>query len=168
MNCPNCGAALTVVGDRDYLFCRYCGDFHFPKATPDSVTVLGEASTVACPICRDQLVSAVIARQAPVLYCRKCRGVLVSQADFVHVTRELRASAEGPEGPLHRITPEERERQVMCPVCNRRMDTHPYYGPGNVVIDLCPACQLVWLDYGELSIIVNAPGRDRGLRQFYA
>ena len=44
------------------------------------------------------------------------------------------------------------------------MDTHPYYGPGNVVIDSCDRCELVWLDFGELKQIVDAPGQDRGTR----
>lgn len=42
------------------------------------------------------------------------------------------------------------------------MDVHPYYGPGNVVIDSCTACSLIWLDYGELQQMTDAPGRDRG------
>ena len=45
------------------------------------------------------------------------------------------------------------------------MSTHPYFGPGNVVIDNCEACELVWLDFGELKQIVNAPGKDRGTRE---
>jgi Zn-finger nucleic acid-binding protein len=38
------------------------------------------------------------------------------------------------------------------------MDVHPYYGPGNVVIDTCGKCGLVWLDHGEMAVIENAPG----------
>ena len=45
------------------------------------------------------------------------------------------------------------------------MTTHPYYGPGNVVIDSCEPCDLVWLDFGELKQIVDAPGKDRGTRE---
>ena len=45
------------------------------------------------------------------------------------------------------------------------MATHPYYGPGNVVLDSCGACDLVWLDFGELKQIVDAPGKDRSTRQ---
>ena len=45
------------------------------------------------------------------------------------------------------------------------MATHPYYGPGNVVIDTCETCELVWLDFGELKQIVDAPGKDRGTRE---
>ncbi len=35
------------------------------------------------------------------------------------------------------------------------MDAHPYYGGGNVVIDTCATCQLVWLDFGELRKIAS-------------
>jgi hypothetical protein len=45
------------------------------------------------------------------------------------------------------------------------MATHPYYGPGNVIIDTCEPCEVVWLDFGELKQIVAAPGKDRGSRE---
>ena len=45
------------------------------------------------------------------------------------------------------------------------METHPYYGPGNVIIDSCTGCDLVWLDFGELAQIADAPGKDRGVRK---
>jgi Zn-finger nucleic acid-binding protein len=38
------------------------------------------------------------------------------------------------------------------------MEVHPYYGPGNVVVDSCCHCGLVWLDAGEISMIETAPG----------
>jgi Zn-finger nucleic acid-binding protein len=41
------------------------------------------------------------------------------------------------------------------------MSTHPYYGPGNVVVDNCGRCDVIWLDCGELAIIRDAPGTDR-------
>ncbi len=166
MNCHNCGAPMSVMGDEDYFFCPYCGAFYFPDTSPDGVRVLGESSPVDCPVCKKDLVSAAAA-QAPVLYCRNCRGILVGQNDFAYVVRQLRAASSGPESPPHRISDGERQRELDCPVCGRPMDRHPYYGPGNVMIDLCLSCQIVWLDYGELSIIINAPGKDRGQVQFY-
>jgi Zn-finger nucleic acid-binding protein len=45
------------------------------------------------------------------------------------------------------------------------MEVHPYYGPGNVVMDSCTTCDLVWLDVGELKQISEAPGGDRGVRK---
>lgn len=52
-------------------------------------------------------------------------------------------------------------RRILCPNCAARMLTDWYYGPGNTVIDTCPACDLVWLDAGELDRVVDAPGPDR-------
>ena len=43
------------------------------------------------------------------------------------------------------------KRVIQCPKCNRRMDTHFYAGPGNVIVDTCDACDLIWLDRGELT-----------------
>jgi Zn-finger nucleic acid-binding protein len=37
------------------------------------------------------------------------------------------------------------------------MDTHFYAGPGNVIVDSCGNCFLIWLDRGELMRIVHAP-----------
>jgi Zn-finger nucleic acid-binding protein len=56
----------------------------------------------------------------------------------------------------------EYQRKLNCPRCGKPMEIHPYYGPGNIVIETCASCNLIWLDYGELSRVVNAPGRDRG------
>ena len=41
------------------------------------------------------------------------------------------------------------------------MLTHPYYGPGNIVLDTCSQCDLVWLDAGEFGRAIDAPGPDR-------
>jgi Zn-finger nucleic acid-binding protein len=39
------------------------------------------------------------------------------------------------------------------------MDSYPYGGPGNIVIDNCPRCALLWLNYGELTRIIRARER---------
>jgi len=40
----------------------------------------------------------------------------------------------------------------------RKMDVHPYYGPGNVVVDTCGECGLIWLDHGEMTRVEQASG----------
>jgi len=50
---------------------------------------------------------------------------------------------------------------MNCVNCGARMLTDWYYGPSNIVIDTCPACDLVWLDAGELQRAIDAPGSDR-------
>jgi hypothetical protein len=46
---------------------------------------------------------------------------------------------------------------LSCPICEHPMLSHVYGGPGNLVLDTCEACQVNWLDPGELRRIARAP-----------
>ena len=163
MNCPQCSAPMTLYADRGYAFCRHCGSFHFPEPTDEGVRALGEArGDLCCPLCHEPLLVAALDERYPAYYCRACRGLLLERASFRGVIQLRRSRAAGPgvtPRPLDRAA---LERQVSCPACGRTMAVHPYLGPGNVVIDTCSACDLIWLDHGELSEMIDAPGSDRG------
>ncbi|MBS1252167.1 MAG: hypothetical protein MAG451_01205 [Anaerolineales bacterium] len=155
---------MKVMRNGDYLFCEYCSSFHFPEESDDGVRVLGEPTALTCPICRAPLVSASLEEQ-PALHCDKCRGVLMNQWAFAKAVEQLRARASGPPNPPRPLNREACQRRTLCPMCNQSMDTHPYAGPGNVVIDVCVDCAVIWLDYGEFRAVIDAPGRDRGTQQ---
>jgi Zn-finger nucleic acid-binding protein len=157
---------MELIATRGYYFCRYCGAFHFPETTADEgVRVLGESQPpVPCPACRKPLSSALVDGLFPVHHCGNCRGLLIPRGKFIDIVRMRRAWATTPPSAPVPIDPKDLQREVRCPVCSARMETHPYYGPGNVVIDNCETCEIVWLDFGELRQIVDAPGRDRGTR----
>jgi Zn-finger nucleic acid-binding protein len=159
MNCKNCGGAMELHATRGYFFCRYCGSFHFPEATAaDGIRVLGQPDAGApCPACKARLATAILDEAHSVQYCANCRGALLS--------REMRRAwaTTLPAEPVA-LERDELNRVVSCPRCASQLATHPYYGPGNVVIDTCATCDVVWLDFGELKQIVDAPGRDRGGR----
>lgn len=161
MNCSNCGAPLKVAGPGSYLYCRHCSSLFFPTETRDGVEVVGIESELHCPVCADTLVAASVG-EAHILYCRRCHGMLLRQDVFAYVVPYLRARA--PEEPAlpRPINKGDLQRDLHCPQCRRLMDTHPYYGPGAVVIDICMPCRQVWLDGRELDAIVNAPGVDWG------
>lgn len=161
MNCENCGAPLKLVPGRDYFFCEHCGSFHFPDANRDGVRLLGEDTGLACPVCREELVSGSVG-EVRVRTCPKCRGILVPQYNLYTIVRYLRAGYPEKDRPPKPLNRSELDRRIICPSCQQPMDTHPYYGPGNVVIDNCARCALVWLDFGELDRILSASGRDRG------
>jgi Zn-finger nucleic acid-binding protein len=161
MNCPNCGAAMRLVDRRDYWVCDYCTTFHFPDradVTAAGLTLLDGRSERSCPVCRVPLVLAS-AEGRTVAYCETCRGLLADREGFVDIVRARRAKRAGPPQAQQPINPVELKRQLHCPACDGVMDVHPYYGPGNAVIDTCGRCGLIWLDHGELGIIENAPGR---------
>ncbi len=158
---------MQLMATRGYFFCRYCGSFHFPEsAGDDGVRIVGDPDKpIACGVCKATLASAMLDESFTVNYCRNCRGILIPRASFATVVEQRRAWAVDPPGPAVPLDRTELERKVSCPVCSARMITHPYYGPGNVVIDNCRTCDLIWLDFGELKQVVAAPGRDRGNRQ---
>ena len=167
MNCRNCGGAMELFATRGYFFCRYCGTFHFPETASDQgVRVLAESrEPLPCPICRTTLSSAVLDETHAIHYCQTCRGALMARGTFADVVQSRRAWATEPPGPPVPLRQDELTRKVKCPKCGALLNTHPYYGPGNVVIDSCAACDVIWVDFGELKQIVDAPGRDRGGRE---
>ena len=157
---------MELFASRGYFFCRYCGSFHFPDSAPDQgVRVVAETKDpVPCPVCKTKLGSAVLDDAHAVHFCQGCRGVLLDREIFADVIQHRRAWAtDVPAEPVP-FRKEELARQIKCPKCAAALTAHPYYGPGNVVIDNCTACDVIWLDFGELKQIVDAPGRDRGLR----
>lgn len=167
MNCPNCAAAMELVESRRYFVCRHCGTNHFPlRPEADGIRILGPSKDApGCPVCQTPMAHALLDDDHPIDFCARCRGVLLPRATFATVIAKRRAWATGPPAepvPLNRL---ELHRELACPRCGGRFDTYPHLGPGAVVIDNCSGCDLIWLDFGEMGQIVDAPGRDRGTRQ---
>lgn len=159
MNCTNCGAAMKLVEGRGHFVCEYCKTMHVTdSAGGDAVTVLGELSDQQCPVCHVNLISGV-AGGFEVLYCHQCRGLLTTNGKFRDIVQTLRKSDATRDETPPPFDPSEYERQLDCPICHQPMEAHPYYGPGNVVIDTCGHCFVVWLDHGELGVLQRAPGK---------
>jgi Zn-finger nucleic acid-binding protein len=167
MNCTNCGAAMELVESRRYFLCGHCGTFNFPEPPDaDGVRILGRLPNAPpCPVCKAALVHALLDADHPVHFCATCRGVLLPRETFANVVNKRRAWATGPPAEPVSLDRRALERALVCPICSRRFETYPHYGPGNIVIDSCPKCDVIWLDFGEIRQIVDAPGTDRGSRQ---
>jgi Zn-finger nucleic acid-binding protein len=156
MMCPGCGAPMKLDAGKDFLACEYCGTRHFPEANPDGVRVLDEPSDEQCPRCRVPLVQASLSGER-VLYCQRCHGLLIDMGVFQAVVEDMRSHHSSSEYAGVQPDWDALNRHTKCPKCGQDMDTHPYGGPGNVIIDTCEHCSLNWLDYGELQHIVRAP-----------
>ena len=157
MNCPSCGAPITLRPDTEGFRCDYCHAVFHPDAEDDGVLVSSDLdpSGLACPICSLPLVKATIAK-IPALFCSQCHGLLIPMPALESVIAELRANSSRPAVQ----TPPDRgdlKRTTQCPKCHRRMDTHFYSGPGNVIVDSCDNCLHLWFDRGELTRIARAP-----------
>jgi len=107
------------------------------------------------------LVRAVLDDRAAIEMCERCKGLLLPRHTFaVTLTAKRRAATTPSQTPVP-TDRAELQRRVACPQCRAPMITDWYYAPGNIVIDTCETCDLVWLDAGELGRAVDAPGPDR-------
>lgn len=163
MNCKQCGAPMLLVRERDYYFCQYCGVYHFPNQSEEGIRDLGETpERIKCPVCDIPFNLVVFDDRYRGHQCKNCQGILFNRGTFRRALETRRAKATAPTEPARRADEKELARRVHCPQCGEMMGTHHYLGPGNIIIDTCDTCNLIWLDYGELNKAVNAPGRDRG------
>jgi Zn-finger nucleic acid-binding protein len=155
------------VNGRDYLQCQYCLSLAFLTDNPlavDRISPLAGEVHAGCPVCRDRQLQMGQLDEHRVLYCDGCYGVLVQNEDFGCLIRERRARRSVPEySDVRPIDPRQYQRQLNCPNCRSRMEVHPYYGPGNIVIDSCSRCTLVWLDHGELACGERSAGSQAGI-----
>lgn len=138
------------------MICDYCGSQATPAMDEDGVVVL-ESTSRPCPVCETPLANASIERQ-DMLYCARCHGMLLEMEKFLpllEILRERRYWSRTSQSPRASRA----GRILRCPLCKARMDEHAYGGGGNVDVDSCEPCGVVWLDRGELSRIVAAPDR---------
>jgi Zn-finger nucleic acid-binding protein len=147
---------MRLEEDRQFLTCEYCGNVHFPDPNSEGVRVLEVPSELACPVCAIPLVHAAAGGER-ILYCGRCRGMLISMDRFTGIIQDLRSRRETTVAPPSPPNWKDLDRRIKCPRCSQPMDTHPYGGGGNVIMDDCENCSLNWLDYGELERIVRAP-----------
>lgn len=160
MNCPNCGAPMALLQNRPCWQCSHCSTLVCPEPAAEGVRVTSERGH-DCPVCRQPLLRAVMDDREHIEICERCKGILMAQVAFAETLTARRRAAETPSvipAPADRA---ELNRPLACPRCAARMITDWYYGPGNIVIDRCPSCEVVWLDAGEFQRAVDAPGRDR-------
>ena len=161
MNCKNCGAPLVLEWEKEYFYCEFCKTIHFPEPNKDYVRSLEYPSALNCPVCHQPLVQALL-DQTHVLHCTRCKGILIDTFAFFPTILFIRGRVNKLELPPRLLQKEELTRELSCPNCRAKMDTHPYAGPGNIVIDTCNICDLNWLDYGEFYRAVNAVGFEGG------
>ncbi|MCG3128884.1 MAG: hypothetical protein CHACPFDD_03780 [Phycisphaerae bacterium] len=157
MNCSNCGAAMRYLENRRRFVCDYCASVCRTDALSDGILPMAADVEQSCPVCDVRLAAGVM-DGVEVRHCERCHGVLTSHDRFADIVRRRRQAFVGERPTAAPIDPRELEREVRCPSCQTRMETHPYYGPGNVVIDTCAGCGVVWLDGGELGSIERAAG----------
>ena len=127
------------------------------QANLDGLQPLETATDLLCPNCNITLRGGKL-DEFPVAFCPGCHGVLIDHQGIANVIAIRRSEYQGVDRTPNPFDPSALEIQRNCPNCGQRMEVYPYGGPGNVVLDSCRSCHLLWLDHGEISTIVQAPG----------
>ncbi|MCA9110666.1 MAG: zf-TFIIB domain-containing protein [Planctomycetaceae bacterium] len=161
MNCSNCGAPLSPTVHQRSLLCEYCRSHRHltdDLVSDEGVVDLNHPGDHDCPTCHTPLHRGLM-EEAQIEHCPRCCGLLLPGDLFREVVHSRRAVYSGADDKPAPVDPVALKTRRDCPTCHQRMDTHPYYGPGNTVIDSCSRCDLIWLDAGEMTALVRAPGR---------
>ncbi len=166
MNCPACGAPITLRPDTEGFRCEYCHAVFYPGEEDDGVVVAeadaGQAeaaSDLACPVCAQALVDATITK-VQVRYCTQCHGILLRMGALPSLIEARRAGVQAAvQTPPDRGRSEAHGAVPQLPPAHG----HPFYaGPGNVIVDSCDDCALLWLDRGEVTRMAHAPDEGTG------
>ena len=157
IGCQKCGGTAEVVAGQQYYKCVYCESLlQLAEVSEDRILPTGITLDCSCPTCEQPLQTGLI-EQRRALFCGACFGVLIRHVDFAGIVQERQARRAGIEPTEPRpIDPESLKRGIQCPSCSQHMETHPYYGPGNIVVDSCSECGYLWLDHGEITRVENA------------
>lgn len=157
VSCRKCGGAATMVPGQDYHRCDYCSSLiQVAEISRDRILPTGALPGSDCPSCSEMLKTGLIEGRRT-LYCGSCFGLLLAQGDFASIVHERqRQRISGEPAEPRPISPAAFDRHLNCPSCLQKMEVHPYYGPGNVVVDSCSQCGFIWLDHGELTRIEQA------------
>ena len=143
LSCRNCGGVLKCAENYAAYRCEYCHSVAVLSETPllvDGIQPTNDAAGSSCPACSDGLHTAQLDGR-PILYCPGCFGMFVRREHFGAIVNERRSRRVGLEHEDFRpIDPLASTRRLRCPGCEGYLEAHPYYGPGNVVIDSCAEC----------------------------
>ena len=159
---------MKQVHGQSHFRCDDCNTFHFPTEINKSLVPIepqGKVTEFQCPKCQLSLEVGLIHQTTETCFCSNCRGFVLPSPALGDLISDLRARYQGPDDQPQPIDPNELDIFDDCPACLEKMESHPYYGPGNVVLDTCPHCQIAWLDHGELAKIVRAPGPRPGQKR---
>lgn len=126
----------------------------------DGVQPLEVATDLICPRCATELSGGKL-DEFPVAFCTSCYGVLIDHDGVSNVICIRRSEYQGADRTPHPADQAALETESRCPNCGELMEVYFYGGPGNVVMDGCRSCGMVWMDNGEITTIVRAPGLRR-------
>jgi Zn-finger nucleic acid-binding protein len=108
------------------------------------------ATNETCPICGEAF-ERMTYEGARAMRCTGCGGYLVKKTRLQGIQRRQQYPREALQRSLHNTMCTNVDSQIMCPRCRTPMEKDSYNFGVRLEMDVCPECQSVWLDPGELE-----------------
>lgn len=113
---------------------------------------------LTCPIDQHRMVKKVYEGTTIIDICTKCNGVWLDKGELEKIeevrmndySEELKRIPDYLEQNAELLRQQDREA-INCPVCGESMVAKEYGYCSQIMIDVCPNCQGIWLDSGELQ-----------------
>lgn len=107
-----------------------------------------------CPKCHNSMSAVEFGTEIEIMRCESCAGIFVQRGTLDLLRDEWLADTVLDVGanaanPATLDPPAE----VACPACNTPMEMVNDAQQNHIVLDVCPACDGVFLDSGELTDI---------------
>jgi Zn-finger nucleic acid-binding protein len=114
---------------------------------------------ITCPKCSTVL-ERFAAAGVELDHCPACGGIWLDRGELALLKLtaepgELRAIEERGSGD-RRVPPSSRTVKLPCPCCPGSMTA---FSVGGAILDICPTCNGLWLDRGELEPALRAIGK---------
>ena len=111
-----------------------------------------------CPVDNSVLQSQVYEGDVEVDACPSCGGMWLDKEELERIeqtqqrdyTEELKRMPDF-IGAAYEMALQKSLPVISCPKCNAEMSKHEYAYCSQIVIDVCPKCQGLWLDKGEIE-----------------
>lgn len=113
-----------------------------------------------CPLDKSDLVSLNYEESVMVDACPICNGVWLDRGELEKIEETFERDHSGelsriPDyvGRAYEEARQKKRGELLCPVCQVRMEAAEYAYCSQIMIDRCPECGGVWLDRGEVDAI---------------
>ena len=110
-----------------------------------------------CPIDRSAMIVLEL-DEIEIDYCLECKGIWLDAGELELLFGDA-AVAEALMSSMQEH-PKSKEKKRKCPICSRKMDKIICGEGENLLIDECRNRHGLWLDHGELEVLLNAGGLD--------
>jgi Zn-finger nucleic acid-binding protein len=103
-----------------------------------------------CPVCGEPF-ERITYEGVGAMRCTGCGGYLINRNRLKGIQRRKQYPREALERSLEHTTRSNLESKVLCPKCRTPMQKNTHSFGVKLELDVCPDCQSVWLDPGELE-----------------